>query len=137
MLAAAIACTTDSLYKLLGMFARPSWSAVLDRAWPSGRKARDRALYSSRMFGGIAASTQFMREFSPHLEVLPAAQRKPLAELTAVRHEFVLYGGTALALHLGHRDSLDCNFFGDRPLDLSSLEAEMSFLAGARIVQRE
>ena len=29
------------------------------------------------------------------------------SELSAVPSEFVLYGGTALALHLGHRDSVD------------------------------
>ena len=78
-----------------------------------------------------------MHEFTPHLEVLPPAQRKLWAELTAVPREFVLYGGTALALHLGHRDSLDFDFFSNRPLDLTSLEAGVPFLAGARIVQRE
>ena len=78
-----------------------------------------------------------MQEFSPHLEILPPAQRKLWAELSTVPREFVLYGGTALALHLGHRDSLDFDFFGNRPLDLPTLEGGISFLAGARIVQRE
>lgn len=78
-----------------------------------------------------------MHEFSPHLEVLPSAQRNLWAELRAVPDEFVLYGGTALALHLGHRDSVDFDFFGSRPLDLGRLEAGIPFLAGARIVQRE
>ncbi|WP_373321508.1 nucleotidyl transferase AbiEii/AbiGii toxin family protein [Rivihabitans pingtungensis] len=30
---------------------------------------------------------------------------------------FVLYGGTAIALRLGHRESVDFDFFSDRPLD--------------------
>jgi Nucleotidyl transferase AbiEii toxin, Type IV TA system len=78
-----------------------------------------------------------MQTFSPHLEILPEAQRKLWDELTAVPKEFVLYGGTALALHLGHRDSLDFDFFGNRPLDVSNLETSVPFLSGARVVQRE
>jgi hypothetical protein len=78
-----------------------------------------------------------MREFSPHLEVLPDAQRNLWSELSAAPNEFVLYGETALALHLGHRDSIDFDFFSNRSLNLSALEAGVSFLAGARVVQRE
>jgi len=77
------------------------------------------------------------QEFLPHLEVLPAAQRKLWTELSAVPDEFMLYRGTALALHLGHRYSIDFDFFGNRPLDLSALEAGIPFLSGARVVQRE
>jgi hypothetical protein len=44
-----------------------------------------------------------MNRFSPHLEILPAPQRTLWNELTEVSREFVLYGGTALALHLAHR----------------------------------
>jgi hypothetical protein len=51
--------------------------------------------------------------------------------------EFVLYGGTAVALHLGHRHSIDFDFFSNRQLDLRALEAEIPFLAGAKVVQRE
>jgi hypothetical protein len=78
-----------------------------------------------------------MVAFSPRLEILPAAQRELWNELSAVPSEFVLYGGTALALHLGHRDSLAFDFFGNRALDLSALEIGIPFLAHARIVQRE
>jgi hypothetical protein len=53
-----------------------------------------------------------MPEFEPHLEILPASQQKLWHELTAVPKEFVLYGGTALALHLGHRESVDFDFYG-------------------------
>ena len=77
------------------------------------------------------------QEFSPHLEVLPAAQRCLWSEFSAVPDEFVLYGGTAVALHLGHRHSIDFDFFGDRALNLSTFEAGISFLDGAKIVQRE
>lgn len=49
----------------------------------------------------------------------------------------MLYGGTALALHLGHRDSVDFDFFGDHPLDPSALQAEVPFLSGAKVIQRD
>jgi hypothetical protein len=78
-----------------------------------------------------------MELFQPHLEILPAAQRKLWTELSAVPGEFVLYGGTALALHLGHRDSVDFDFFSNRALNLEALQAEIPFLKDARIVQRE
>jgi hypothetical protein len=58
-------------------------------------------------------------------------------ELSSVPDEFVLYGGTALALHLGHRSSVDFDFFGKRPLQQAELETELPFMAGAKIIQRE
>jgi hypothetical protein len=42
--------------------------------------------------------------FTPRLDILPASQRRLWPELGAVPDEFVVYRGTALALHLGHRD---------------------------------
>jgi hypothetical protein len=78
-----------------------------------------------------------MTEFFPHLEILPTAQKRLWRELCAVPDEFVLYGGTALALHLGHRNSIDFDFFARRPLELSELEGDIPFLAGANIIQRD
>jgi hypothetical protein len=78
-----------------------------------------------------------MPKFSPRLDVLPEAQRRLWGELSAVPHEFTLYGGTALALHLGHRNSVDFDFFGRRALDVVSLEDRIPFLSGAAVVQRE
>lgn len=78
-----------------------------------------------------------MQEFSPHLEILSASQRRLWTELSSVPHEFVLYGGTALALHLGHRSSLDFDFFGSRVLEQPALETGISFLAGAKVIQRD
>jgi hypothetical protein len=56
-------------------------------------------------------------DFQPQLGILPAPQRRLWDELGTVPGEFVLYGGTALALHLGHRQSMDFDFFGDRAFD--------------------
>jgi hypothetical protein len=78
-----------------------------------------------------------MKHFSPHLEILPAPQRVLWNELSEVSGEFVLYGGTALALHLAHRNSLDFDLFGSRALDLSQIEQGISFLKGANIIQRD
>jgi Nucleotidyl transferase AbiEii toxin, Type IV TA system len=75
--------------------------------------------------------------FTPRLDILPAAQRRLWPELVAVPEEFVLYGGTALALHLGHRDSVDFDFFGRVALNVQSLENNVPFMSGARVFQRD
>jgi len=75
--------------------------------------------------------------FTPRLDILPAAQRRLWPELVAVPDEFVLYGGTALALHLGHRDSVDFDFFGRVALNVQSLENNVQFMSGARVFQRD
>jgi hypothetical protein len=75
--------------------------------------------------------------FIPRLDVLSAPQRRLWPELSAVPREFVLYGGTALALHFGHRDSLDFDFFGRLALNVPSLENDVPFMSGAKIFQRD
>lgn len=75
-----------------------------------------------------------MPAFVPRLEILPPAQKRLWGELSAVPREFVLY---ALALHLGHRQSVDFDFFADRALDVPALETRISFLGGATILQRQ
>ena len=45
--------------------------------------------------------------FAPDLSVLPGPQRQLWAELGSTPKAFVLYGGTALALRLGHRQDPD------------------------------
>ena len=75
--------------------------------------------------------------FSPRLDILPPPQRRLWDELAEVPVEFVLYGGTAIALHLGHRQSVDFDFFGNRSLDPTKLALAIPFLSGATITQRE
>ena len=75
--------------------------------------------------------------FSPRLDILPPSQRRLWDELAGVPPDFVLYDGTAIALHLGHRQSVDFDFFGDRVFDPLSLTLGIGFLAGAVITQRE
>jgi hypothetical protein len=76
-------------------------------------------------------------DFAPHLDVLSKPQRRLWDELAAVPPEFVLYGGTAIALHLGHRQSVDFDFFGSRTFDPAKLTASVPFMTAAKITQRE
>ncbi len=67
-----------------------------------------------------------------HRDILPPPQRRLFAELGAVPGRFVLYGGTAIALQLGHRVSIDFDFFTSGPLDAESLYRQVSWLAEAQ-----
>ncbi|MSQ49223.1 MAG: hypothetical protein EXR30_02420 [Betaproteobacteria bacterium] len=49
---------------------------------------------------------------------------------------FVLYGGTAVSLHLGHRKSVDFDFFHHRPLDVTGLRRSLVVLESARTLQQ-
>lgn len=73
--------------------------------------------------------------FSPNLDVLPRAQRALWAELSSIPKSFVLYGGTALALRLGHRQSIDFDFFSNKPFQPVSLRDRISFLKHAEMSQ--
>ncbi|HSS51363.1 MAG TPA: nucleotidyl transferase AbiEii/AbiGii toxin family protein [Thermoanaerobaculia bacterium] len=71
----------------------------------------------------------------PRLEILPASQRHLWDELGAIPADFVLYGGTALALWLGHRASEDFDFFSNQSFQPDDLERQISFLEGAQRLQ--
>jgi hypothetical protein len=77
------------------------------------------------------------KRFRPRLEVLPPAQRRLWTELGVVADYFVLYGGTALALHLGHRRSEDFDFFAFRNIDTAEVRQRTPFLDGSEITQQE
>lgn len=48
---------------------------------------------------------------------------------------FTLYGGTALALHLGHRESIDFDFFGALYFDSDEI-LSLELLRGATILEK-
>jgi hypothetical protein len=50
---------------------------------------------------------------------------------------FVLYGGTAIALRLGHRPSLDFDFFSEVPLDRAAIRSALPFVGRALVLQDE
>lgn len=77
-----------------------------------------------------------MSEFSIHWNILPAAQRGLWPSLSAtVASRFVLYGGTAVALRLGHRTSIDFDFFTEMPLDRAGLDRAFPFLSKSKVLQ--
>lgn len=75
------------------------------------------------------------RIFTPRLDILPDTQRRLWEELRATPEGFVLYGGIALALRLGHRQSVDFDFFADRPIDPQQLLRDVPYLAGATVTR--
>ncbi len=72
---------------------------------------------------------------APTLPALPEAQRALWPELQQVPPRFVLYGGTALALRLGHRQSEDFDFFADAPVVPDQLLNALPLLKGAVVRQ--
>lgn len=77
-----------------------------------------------------------MNRFTPCLNILPPAQQRLWPMLAqASKLGFVLYGGTAIALRLGHRESVDFDFFSDRPLDREAIRAAFPFMANATTLQ--
>jgi hypothetical protein len=71
----------------------------------------------------------------PRLDILPAPQRWLWAELDRTPAGFVLYGGTALALRLGHRASEDFDFMSNQGFRPDDLERQAPFLAGSQRLQ--
>lgn len=76
------------------------------------------------------------RPFQPRLEILPPAQRAIWPDLQQIPSDFVLYGGTALALRLGHRHSIDFDFFALRGINPDLLLADLALLRGAQTLQK-
>ncbi|MCP4701709.1 MAG: nucleotidyl transferase AbiEii/AbiGii toxin family protein [Gammaproteobacteria bacterium] len=74
--------------------------------------------------------------FKPTLKMLPQAQRKLWPELLpSVQSGFVLYGGTAITLRLGHRSSVDFDFFTEKPLDQNGLQNVFPFITRSTVLQ--
>ncbi len=73
--------------------------------------------------------------FAPNLGILPAPQRVLWPELSATPADLILYGDTALALRLGHRTSVDFDFFSNAPFDAERLAAQLPYLKGAERLQ--
>ena len=72
--------------------------------------------------------------FEPRLDILPAPQRQLWPELATIAPRHVLYGGTALALRLGHRESIDFDFFSHDDLEATELDA-LPWLRGSTMLQ--
>jgi len=76
--------------------------------------------------------------FSPKLNILPGSQRALWKELKATPKHFVPYGGTALALRLGHRVSEDFDFFTNATFEPQDLVQRIAYLRDGKVtLQRE
>lgn len=76
------------------------------------------------------------QRFDPNRSILPAAQQEIWAQLApAPQLGFVLYGGTAIALQLGHRESLDFDFFRTDALDKDHVRSAFDFAGQAETLQ--
>jgi hypothetical protein len=84
---------------------------------------------------GEKCATNTSMAFMPNLVTLPAAQRALWPELRATPDTFTLYGGTALALRLGHRASVDFAFFSNASFDPDQLARQVPYLGNAERVQ--
>ncbi|MDA3922640.1 MAG: nucleotidyl transferase AbiEii/AbiGii toxin family protein [Salinisphaera sp.] len=77
-----------------------------------------------------------MAVVAPNLQILPPNQRYLWPDLEFTRaHGMVLYGGTAIALRAGHRESIDFDFFTDRPLDKAAILNGPLFMQDAVVLQ--
>jgi hypothetical protein len=73
---------------------------------------------------------------TPNLSILPRGQQRVWNRLGATPKDFVLYGGTALALRLGHRQSVDFDFFSCRSFQPLELMRSISYLADQTVTQQ-
>ncbi|MDR3700615.1 MAG: nucleotidyl transferase AbiEii/AbiGii toxin family protein [Candidatus Sulfopaludibacter sp.] len=71
----------------------------------------------------------------PNLSMLPQDQLRLWPELAATPETFTLYGGTALTLRLGHRTSVDFDFFSNAPFDPEQLASMVPYLKDAERIQ--
>lgn len=74
-----------------------------------------------------------------HTECLLPHGQKLLGILKGVvhKHNFTLAGGTALALQIGHRISVDLDFFSEKPFSTDALYREFQKAGLKPIVQQE
>src|SRR5581483_158188 len=73
--------------------------------------------------------------FTPNLNILPEPQKLLWKELKDTPKTFILYGGTALALRLGHRQSEDFDFFSNSSFRADSLLKSIPYLKHAEMSQ--
>jgi hypothetical protein len=73
--------------------------------------------------------------FEPRLDILPDVQRAVWPRLSLLPMDAVLYGGTAIALRLAHRVSVDFDLFLPRSFAPDDLRRESPLLREAETVQ--
>jgi hypothetical protein len=69
----------------------------------------------------------------PRLDILPLQQRRFWPVFSQLPKHFVLYGGTAIGLRLGGRQSVDFDFFTNQFISADALSGSLPFLRGELI----
>lgn len=64
------------------------------------------------------------------LFILSESRKKIIASFVSWKNEFYLAGGTGLALQIGHRDSVDFDFFSNNPFDPNKLIERLTAIFG-------
>ena len=79
-----------------------------------------------------------MSIFQAKTEILPNEQKLLWHQLQPVaKLGFVLYGGTAVALRLGHRVSVDFDFFSSKELNRKEIVQAFPFIPQSTVLQDE
>lgn len=86
------------------------------------------------MSAGVRGFPRLTR-FDARLDALPPAQRAVWPRLAELPLDAVLYGGTAIALRLAHRSSVDFDPFLPRSFAPDDLRRETPMLRHADVVQ--
>jgi len=68
-----------------------------------------------------------------NLSILSEERRNILPSFISWKDEFYLAGGTALALQIGHRESVDFDFFSPHPFDTEVMMKRLSALFGEKL----
>ena len=76
-----------------------------------------------------------MAVFTPNLTTLPAPQCALWSELGTTPKIFTLYGGTALALRLAHRTSVNFDFFSNASFNPDQIASQVPYLKNAERIQ--
>lgn len=78
---------------------------------------------------------QYAGCLQPRVDILPAAQQRLWPELAQTPDHLILYRGTAIALRLAHRTSVDFDFFSMATFEPHSVLKQTAYLKGAVVRQ--
>jgi len=121
--------TLEDVLRAEKSFGRDLFRDVIKHAEPGWFSPRSWAFWNIRL--GLADAVMKLR-----MDILPAPQRALWNELAfATKWNYVLYGGTALALRLGHRESVDFNFFSGQAINKQQIMQETTLLEYGQVTQ--
>lgn len=69
-------------------------------------------------------------------DILDKERKNILPILESLKNDFYLGGGTALALQIGHRDSIDFDFFSEKPFDTQKLFEQLEMIFNDHSIEK-